>query len=270
MEILSASPTNSQTVPTTSENQITMPPSKRCLLWDWTCTQRFPDSIENVRYDGPISSISNWNTWVPPELKNRLPFRPTIRTEAQLDGDDWKNVKSSDQPIIHFFNEPERAGISPHRAANLWKEKMVVLRAEKGPQLVSPSCASDAAGEAWLAHYMNHTRDTPPDFLGLHYYGDEAKEAIRYIETMHMKYPFLPVVVSEIACTSREGRKVLEFTAKLCNWMDETSWIFEYAFFGCMPEVADDFVSPQAQLMNKDGTFRDLMYKLMNDQPIRY
>jgi hypothetical protein len=35
-----------------------------------------------------------------------------------------------------------------------------------------------------------------------------------------------------------------------------------------MAKVADDFVSPEAQLMNPDGSFKDLMNRLMNEQPI--
>ena len=50
--------------------------------------------------------------------------------------------------------------------------------------------------------------------------------------------------------------------------MDEQEWIHEYGFFGCMRNVADDFVSPAAQLMNPDGTLTDLMIKYMNEQPI--
>ena len=75
-------------------------------------------------------------------------------------------------------------------------------------------------------------------------------------------------MVSEIASTSRNKKEVFTFTAQLANWMDLCPWIFEYAFFGCMAKVADDFVSPEAQLMNSDGTLRYLMYKLMTEQPM--
>jgi len=36
-----------------------------------------------------------------------------------------------------------------------------------------------------------------------------------------------------------------------------------------MRKLADNFVSPAAQLMNADGSFTDLFYKLMYDQPIK-
>ena len=247
---------------------------KRCLLWDWTNTdgpghQGVPWAMDKVNWHGPISSVSNWNTWTPPEVKNRAPFRPMVHLEAQLSGQDWKNVEDSHEPIIHFFNEPERAGISPENAADVWHKQMLPLRKEKHKKLVSPSCASDPAGEKWIEDFMNRVRDNPPDFLGLHYYGTDGNAAIEHIKSMHERYPKHPVIVSEIASISRNRNDVYHFTAQLANWMDETPWIFEYGFFGCMRQVADSFVSPEAQLMNVDGSFTDLMYKLMWDQPIK-
>lgn len=243
---------------------------KRCLLWDWTNTAHVPTAMDKVDFTGPLSSVANWNTWTPPELKDKAPFRPTVRTAAQLSGDDWTNVLNSPQPVIHFFNEPERANISARDAAERWTAQMVPLRADKGKKLVGPSCASDEAGAAWLADFMAQVGPAAaPDFLGLHYYGTRAGEAIRYVEGMHATYPGLPVVVSEIACLSRERQDVYDFTAAVANWMDETEWVFEYAFFGCMCEVADAFVSPAAQLMDKHGGLTELMGKLMTEQPMR-
>jgi len=247
---------------------VSMPVKKRCLLWDWTST-RDNISMDGVNFNGPISSVSNWNAWAPPELKGRVPFRPMVRQMAQLSGNDWGMVQGSDQPIIQFLNEPERDGVTPEQAAKAWKEQMLPLRHDKGKKLVGPSTASDPAGEVWMADFMSRVADNPPDFLGLHYYGPDPKAAIQYLESQHQKYPQLPVVVNEIACISRDKKQVYDFTAQLANWMDETPWVFEYGFFGCMQEVADNFVSPAAQLMEKGGAFTDLMYKLMNEQPIK-
>ena len=247
---------------------------KRCLLWDWTNTDGpghagVPWAMENVNFNGPISSVSNWNTWVPPELKGRLPFRPMIRLEAQLSGNDWNILQNTDQPIIHYFNEPERATISVQRAVDEWFDKVIPLRAQKGKKLVSPSCSNDAAGQAWIADFMNRTSSNPPDYIGLHYYGTDGNAAISFFQDMHAKYPNQPIIVSEIASIARDHPSVLGFTAQLANWMDNTDWIFEYGFFGCMRQLADDFVSPEAQLMKPDGNFTDLMFKLMWDQPIK-
>jgi len=246
---------------------------KRSLLWDWTNTdgpghQGVPWAMDRVNFSGPLHSVSNWNTWTPPELKSRAPFRPMVRLEAQLSGDDWKRIESTNEGIIHFFNEPERAGITPQRAADIWKRQMLPLRQAKGKKLVSPSCASDPAGQAWIHAFMALVADRPPDFLGLHYYGTDGNAAIAYLQSMHNRYPHTPVILSEFASISRNYNEVLGFTVQLVNWMDGTDWVFEHALFGCMRQVADGFVSPAAQLMNPDGTFKDLMYKYMSDQPM--
>lgn len=173
----------------------------------------------------PISSVCNWNTWTPPELANRAPFRPMIRTEAQLNGDEWTWAASSDADIVHFFNEPERAGISADKAAEAWKEKMLPLRKEKGKKIVSPSCASDPAGREWIHRWMELVcteESGGPDFLGLHWYGTSADEFIKYLQGMHERYPDIPVIVSEFASVSRDRDEVMEFSAKAVNWMDET------------------------------------------------
>ena len=91
--------------------------------------------------------------------------------------------------------------------------------------------------------------------------------AQQYLETMHSKWPDFPVIVSEIACTSRDGNTVVEWTKDMANWMDDQDWIFEYSFFGCMPQLADTFVSPEAQLMNPDFSWTPLMIMLANQQP---
>jgi Glycosyl hydrolase catalytic core len=193
-----------------------------------------------------------------------------VHLEAQLTGDDWKRIQSTNQPIIHFFNEPERAGITPQHAADIWNRQMLPLRSQKGKKLVSPSCASDKAGQDWIHAWMKLVSNNPPDYLGLHYYGTDGDAAIRYLESMHQHHPRIPVIVSEFASISRQYNDVLGFTVQLANWMDGTSWIFEYALFGCMRELADGFVSPEARLMNPDGSFTDLMWKYMSDQPMHF
>jgi hypothetical protein len=100
---------------------------KRSLLWDWTNTQEVPQQMDKVNFDGPISSVSNWNAWVPPELKSRAPFRPMIHLERELAGNEWKWILESKESIVHFFNEPERAGISVEKAAKYWKDQVSII-----------------------------------------------------------------------------------------------------------------------------------------------
>lgn len=225
--------------------------------------------MDEVDFTGPFHSVSNWNTWYPTELHHRAPFRPMVRLEAQLSGQDWQNILNSKEAIIHYFNEPERAGISAQHAADLWHSQMVPLRKTKGKKLVSPSCSNDQAGQAWIVDFMHRVKDNPPDYLGLHYYGTKGSEAISFIDLMHKKFPKQQVIVSEIACISRDYKEVLHFTVQTTNWLDRQDWVAEYGWFGCMQHPADNFVSPAAQLMNPDGSFKELMNKLLHEQPMK-
>lgn len=223
--------------------------------------------MDKVNFNGPIHSVSNWNAWTPPELKGRAPFRPMIHDASKLYGNDWTAIQRTHNSIIHFYNEPERSGISTQQAADTWYNQILPLR-KQGNKLVSPSCAGDEAGNAWIADFMSKVASNPPDYLGMHYYGADGNAAIQAIQHMHNLHPNLPIIVSEIASTARDKSSVVGFTVQVANWMDSTDYIFEYGFFGCMEHVADGFVSPAAQLMNADGSFTDLMYKLMSDQPM--
>lgn len=39
-----------------------MPIKKRMLLWDYTNTNEVPWAMDKINFNGPISSVSNWNT----------------------------------------------------------------------------------------------------------------------------------------------------------------------------------------------------------------
>ncbi|KAF9881558.1 hypothetical protein CkaCkLH20_00704 [Colletotrichum karsti] len=245
---------------------------KRCLLWDWTNTRDRPDAIDQLfenssdSIEQAFKSVHNWNAWYPPELKGRLPFRPMIRTREQLISEEWNWIRDSEAEIVHYLNEPERQGISPQEAADWWSHKVVPeLRDTRGKKLVGPACASDDAGDKWPTAFMSSVGNDAakkPDFLGVHYYSGDIEHAKQYITSMHEKYG-LPLNISEIASISRDIKEVEDFTEELSEWMDSQDWIDEYGWFGCMAHCADDFVSPAAQLMDRDGRFTFLMKKLM-------
>lgn len=109
----------------------------------------------------------------------------------------------------------------------------------------------------------------PPEYVGLHYYGDNVEDAKRYLFEMYQRLGSKPVIISEIASISRDQWRVDEFTRDMCNWLDEQDWVFEYAFFGCMTYLPDGFVSPAAALMREDGSFTPLMERYMHQQPMQ-
>ena len=109
--------------------------------------------------------------------------------------------------------------------------------------------------------------DQKPNFLGLHVYETDGNRAIAYMQNMYRVYG-LPLYITEIASIHRNYVDVLYFTAQLTKWMDDTDYISRYYFFGWLPNLVDNFVSPAAQLMNSDTSNRDLMMKLIYDRPI--
>ncbi|KAI0905412.1 glycoside hydrolase family 128 protein [Ustulina deusta] len=249
---------------------------KRQILWDWTNSAGpgnpgVPDKINQVPFGGnsPVASVINWNAWVPQELKGRAPFRPMVRVIQSTQGNDWAMIQDSKEPIILFFNEPERSGISPEQARDIWYKQMLPLRKNKGKKLGSPAVASDDNGRKWIEKFMSLVSSDMPDFLCLHYYSASADDAIKYIGSMHSKWPKLKVMVTEIACIDRNYQTVLGFTVKACNWMDTTDWIFEYGLFDFQRKVADGFVSPAAQLMDGNGNFTELGKMYVNQQPMK-
>jgi uncharacterized protein YkwD len=76
-------------------------------------------------------------------------------------------------------------------------------------------------------------------------------------------------MVTEIACIDRDYRAVLNYTVKICNWMDQQDWLFEYGLFDFQRKVADSFVSPAAQLMDAQGNFTELGKMYCHQQPMK-
>ncbi|KAI1387875.1 glycoside hydrolase family 128 protein [Hypoxylon trugodes] len=249
---------------------------KRQILWDWTNSAGagnpgVPDKINQVPFgnSSPVASVVNWNAWVPPELKDRAPFRPMVRVLQSASGNDWAMIENTKYPIILFFNEPERAGISPEQARDIWNKQMLPLRKNKGKKLGSPAVASDDNGRKWIEKFMSLVAHNPPDFLCLHYYSKNGGDAIKYIQDMHNKWPQHKVMVTEIACIDRNAQAVVNFTVQVCNWMDGQDWVFEYGLFDFQRKVADNFISPAAQLMDANGNFTELGKMYVHQQPMK-
>ena len=69
-----------------------------------------------------------------------------VRVLESTWGNDWAMIQNSDAPIILYFNEPERAGITPEQATDIWRQQILPLRNNKGKKLGSPAVASVSFG----------------------------------------------------------------------------------------------------------------------------
>ncbi|RYO78196.1 hypothetical protein DL762_008823 [Monosporascus cannonballus] len=246
----------------------------RTPLWDWTLTRDHDDSVikataNSLASSSKITSITNWETWQPPDLPSNIPFRAMVRTPAQLSGEPWENLlsvlSSEEKKIVHLLNEPDKQGIPPANAARMWKDAMLSPRHGYSARLVSPGCAGNDDGTRWLDEFMGHLTDgEKPDYIALHFYtrADEPADkeilaAKQYLKTRHEQHN-LPVIINELASTSRDLNIVRKFTTEIGNLLDSQDWGVEYGFFGASREPTDDFVSPAAQLLDGDGTRTEL------------
>ncbi|KAK7750987.1 hypothetical protein SLS62_007120 [Diatrype stigma] len=142
---------------------------------------------------------------------------------------------------------------------------MLPLREEHSATLVSPSCVGSASGSQWLDDFMGQlSEDEKPDYLGLHFYtaadkpsDAEVVAARGYFTSRHTTHN-RPVIITELASTSRNATEVEDFNKAVGGWLDAQSWIFEYRFFGVSRQPADGFVSPAAQLLDGSGQWTAL------------
>jgi hypothetical protein len=115
---------------------------------------------------------------------------------------------------IHFFNEPERAGISPEKAAKIWIDQVVPLRTSYHKRLVSPSCASDPAGIACISRWMNLVANCWPPLVWHQRRRDDQISRNHAQRTSTSTHHCL-----------RMGHylpKLFGLTVQLANWMDNT------------------------------------------------
>lgn len=270
-------------MPSTTAAPVTRNDSgKRIVLWDWTNTRdvnayaALKTSAKSIATAPKIFAVVNWGTQVPSEIPEGVRFQPMIRSLDELKGDLWQaavdQATNNKQRIIHYFNEPERAGISVDVAVQYWRSQLLPLRATTGCLLVSPAPASNDAGSAWLADFMGRlSAEEKPNYLGTHFYTDpkrpaesEIAAAKTYLEGRSSTYG-LPLVVSEIGSTSRDASSVQTFTQQMAAYMDSNANVIEYGFFGASRVPADDFVSPAAQLLDSAGDWTTLGSWLLNN-----
>lgn len=265
--VLLASPANAVPVePSNALSQRASAGGKRIILWETSLTAELKSipglltSAKALASSTVIKSITNWETKRPQELSKKFPFRPMVRTPQHLTGDNWNNlisvVSSQKNTIVHFYNEPERSGISAADAVAQWRQKMLPLREKYGAKLVAPGCASDPNGSNWLQTFMGLlSAKEKPDYINLHFYtlptnpcDQEIQNAKTFFTEKHNTYK-LPIIVGEIASTSRDKTQVETFTKQVSKWLDGQDWVAEYGFFGVSTKVVDGFVSPAAQML---------------------
>lgn len=251
---------------------------KAGILWDWTNTNALESSTggllstsASALKDSKIGWSMNWETWRPWELPDTIDFQPMVRGKSHLSGDGWSKLQArvgEGCTTVHFYNEPERNGISAAEAAADWRATMLPLRSSSGVKLVGPAVASSGEGTTWFNEFYGALSPAEyPDYLGLHFYTSETtpaeqevENAKAYIKERHNSFQLssLPIVVSEIGSTSRDTASVTTFTSKMVEYLNTEPTVVQYGFFGASRTPSDGFVSPAAQLLDASGAWTTL------------
>ncbi|KAH7012174.1 glycosyl hydrolase catalytic core-domain-containing protein [Microdochium trichocladiopsis] len=197
---------------------------KRIVLWDPKNSEqieqfpRLKTSAEEIARSPSVSGALNWHLTRPKELPADVTFYPMLRV---INGtDSWQEMIEETvgcSRIIHFLNEPERAGTLVEAAVRVWRSHMLPLRQKHCYKLVGPGVASTPEGSAWLSEFMHQLEtDEWPDFTGIHFYSrkdvpvaTEVEAAKQFLATRQSLYN-LPLIVNEMACTSRNKDDVID------------------------------------------------------------
>ena len=162
------------------------------------------------------------------------------------------------------FNEPdgkEQANMSVEKAIELWP----LLESLKIP-LGSPAVVDAENGE-WLEQFMAEVenRGYRVDYLCVHNYGGgNAAEFKRKMTAIYKKYG-LPILITEFAVADWKATtpannkhskaKVLQFMKDILPWLEETEFIYGYAWFSFGQDSAAGCTSA---LFDKENNLTEL------------
>ncbi|KAH9921276.1 glycosyl hydrolase catalytic core-domain-containing protein [Amylocystis lapponica] len=219
----------------------------------------------NVNQFESTGKVQWYYTWSPNSVQSSLEFVPMLWGEDQLSA--WQSsVNSTIQSlgITHAlgFNEPEQdaqSNLTPADAASLWKAHLEPLKAQ-GVLLGSPAPSSAPAGKQWLLDWLDACDGgCTVDFVALHWYDINSTAFISYLEDFHNTFQ-KPLWVTEWACQNYNAaneqcslQNVVDFMNATQAYMDITTWVERYAWFGAMENMqgvnqADAIMTPSGKI----------------------
>ncbi|TDL23808.1 hypothetical protein BD410DRAFT_838812 [Rickenella mellea] len=208
--------------------------------------------------------VTWYYTWDYTSLGMDIEFVPMLHDPSRLDGFNKSMpslVANGSVKAILGLNEPERpdqANTTASQAAQIWKDLVTSGWQSKGVLLGSPAVSSAPEGAQWLVDYFSNCTSCNPDFLAIHWYGDDANKFQTYLNKMHSTYPQYKIWVTEWACVnSKDGRScdnqddVNNFLKESQTFMDNTNWIDRYSWFG-IANVPPGGISKTSAMLTED------------------
>lgn len=184
----------------------------------------------------------NWGNLAGTGLSSSLEYVPMLwGMGSHLDG--WAaNVKTSlaaGSKHILAFNEPDmttQASLSPSAAAQGYKDNIQTYASQAS--LGAPAITnSETAGEGldWLTQFMDACTDCTINFVPIHWY-DNAPGDVDYFKNHTQKvYDAVkkPIWITEFGLNvGATADQQAEFLKEVLPWLEETSYVERYAYFG--------------------------------------
>lgn len=173
-------------------------------------------------------------------LSSQFDYAPQLWCSSSAYTSGWASaVKSatSSGGTTHLlgFNEPDNSGqcnISPSAAASAWKTYMQPY-ASSNVKLVSPAVTNGGGetGLQWMSEFLGNCTGCTVDVIALHWYSSYAPDFQNHVESAYNMFG-KPIWVTEFGLTSSTDAQIESFLESAMPWMDSTSYVQRYAYFG--------------------------------------
>jgi len=208
--------------------------------------------------------LYTWSPFCPaPAAEHGLECCPMLWGTKQI-GQFEQNKYKGGKCIMGMneVNVPSQGYISVSEGIELWN-KYIRPMASKGYYLISPSVTSGTSGLDWLRQFFQECGG-PGSYCeasgtNMHYYGTNVNDFINWANRFHKLMPHGDVWVTEIACQNfgdpSKGQcdqgHVWQFMDGVTSWMDHTSWVKAYFYFGMSWDMYN--VNPTNRLVDSSG-----------------
>lgn len=229
------------------------------------------DNNNLAKYAKPKSHWHyNWSPFAPGG-NGGLEYVPMFWGPKQTSDFQRLVVKGYASHVLGFNepNEPSQSNLSPGDAAQLWKQYIQPLKSQ-GYTLVSPACTNAPSGKTWMQQFIAACTGCTIDKIAVHFYGTDPQKLIAFLQDFHSAFPQQSIWLTEFACQdfgpnpkvcSKDD--VFSFLDTTTAFMDSTSWIEAYFWFGFIRDMGN--VNPLNQLVNPaNGNLNDLGQDYLN------
>ncbi|KAG8902302.1 hypothetical protein FRB99_004641 [Tulasnella sp. 403] len=162
--------------------------------------------------------------------------------QSQVNG---QTIAERNIQTVLGMNEPDipsQANLSPGDAAAQWKNFLEPLKSvQPSIRLGSPAVTNTPAGKQWMYDFFGACGNgCTVDFVALHWYGlANATDFISHVTDYHNSFnrsiwvtEWAPLNFGDPSRGQPSPQEIIDFLGATQNWMDRTSFVERYAWFG--------------------------------------